>query len=730
MSSTPVSEARSAATGGTGLQVSVGEPVETRLRALRASAGSITTQLSRSRMIGVVAAASDAISASDSGLVPSASRQSNANIASGPKRPVISGPSPRTCSTSARGSSWARSPRGQKASTPIASSAPTPCSSRSPSSSPASTTRSGTGSRRSRPSVGQATAARRSSVTALSRARREKPWQDPSHSVAASVTWPGSSRSCTCSTTVSSPSASCSAGASTRRLTTTSTGRSPGRSPGRSRSAAWLSETRRRCGWTRAGVRVMVSATASRRPRIRASASAASTPSKARAFASRRTASVSSPVRGPTCQASPASHSRIRPAATSLSASTVAPPRSPTEGCASSARSTRLSTGIAPRIGSRTTRSRAAPAPPVNSTSLSRGGCVTVRVAGPCNGTKLTVANVARPPDSAPTEAPRSPSSPDPDALLGVEPQAVVLGRAERLVELVEVAHDVGAELGRTVRVDGEQLELLLLAALGAPAVGPVHEQPLAAGGLCLPGTRLSVSGFARLRGVLECDRVGLVGDGESAEVADVLADGQRAVDVLAGEVAGLECVVLRDQRLRLHLERRLVVGGPPVVEVAGAVVLCALVVEAVPDLVTDHGADAAVVLGRPAVRGEEGPLQDAGREADLVGGRLVVGVDLVREHQPLVAVDRRADLAQLSVGLERGRREQVAEQVVGADLQRRVVTPRVGVADLRLERVELVERALLGLLAHPVQAGDAAPVGLEEVGDELVHHRLGLRRE
>src|SRR5687768_14935977 len=67
--------------------------------------------------------------------------------------------------------------------------------------------------------------------------------------------------------------------------------------------------------------------------------------------------------------------------------------------------------------------------------------------------------------------------SPDPDALGGVEPQPVAVGGAEDLVELVEVAHDVRAELRRAVRVDGEVLLLLLLAALGPPAVGPVHEQ-------------------------------------------------------------------------------------------------------------------------------------------------------------------------------------------------------------------------------------------------------------
>ena len=87
------------------------------------------------------------------------------------------------------------------------------------------------------------------------------------------------------------------------------------------------------------------------------------------------------------------------------------------------------------------------------------------------------------------------------------------------------------------------------------------------------------------------------------------------------------------------------------------AVVLRALVVEAVADLVADDRADAAVVLGRLGVRREERLLQDAGREADLVGAGVVVGVDGLRQHEPLVAVDRGADLAELAVGLERRRR-------------------------------------------------------------------------
>ena len=71
---------------------------------------------------------------------------------------------------------------------------------------------------------------------------------------------------------------------------------------------------------------------------------------------------------------------------------------------------------------------------------------------------------------------------PDADAVLGVEPEAVAGLHVERLDELVEVAHDVRAELVGAVRVDGEQLEHLLLAALGAPHVREVQEHPLLAG--------------------------------------------------------------------------------------------------------------------------------------------------------------------------------------------------------------------------------------------------------
>jgi hypothetical protein len=112
-----------------------------------------------------------------------------------------------------------------------------------------------------------------------------------------------------------------------------------------------------------------VSATASSSALMISSASSTSVPAYARASASARTRSSSSGCIGPTCQACPAGLRCSRPAATSFIASIVAALNNVTDACASPARSARVRTGIAPRIGSRIVRCG-----PLNSISLSRGG--------------------------------------------------------------------------------------------------------------------------------------------------------------------------------------------------------------------------------------------------------------------------------------------------------------------------------------------------------------------
>ena len=234
-------------------------------------------------------------------------------------------------------------------------------------------------------------------------------------------------------------------------------------------------------------------------------------------------------------------------------------------------------------------------------------------------------------------------------------------------------------------------------------------------------------------RGALAVQRqlVGEQRDGQSTQVADVLSHGERAIDVLAVlEPAGRVDVVLLDERLGADAEFGAVVVGPPVDQVAVAVVLGTLVVEAVSDLVADHRADTAVVRGVVDIGVEERWLQNACGKDDFVHPRVVVGVDGLRGHEPLVAIDRPAQLGQLPVGVHGVAAPVVAVQVAAVDDQRRVVSPLLGIGDFGGELVQLGQRALPGLRGHPVQVADADAVCLAEIGDQRVDACLGIRRE
>ena len=205
--------------------------------------------------------------------------------------------------------------------------------------------------------------------------------------------------------------------------------------------------------------------------------------------------------------------------------------------------------------------------------------------------------------------------------------------------------HTVAPELRRRVRVDSEPSDRLGVTGFRAPHLGPAEEHPLHAG--------QSVDHWRLLAAQREL--IGQQCDGQTTQVADVLPDGERAVHVVAGGVAPRqgtwdEVVVLLDESLCAAAELTAVGIGPPVDEVAVTVVFGALIVEAVPDLMPDHGTDATVVGRVVGLCVEERWLQDRGREHDLVHARVVIGVDGLRRHEPLVAVHRPAELGQFAV--------------------------------------------------------------------------------
>ena len=134
------------------------------------------------------------------------------------------------------------------------------------------------------------------------------------------------------------------------------------------------------------------------------------------------------------------------------------------------------------------------------------------------------------------------------------------------------------------------------------------------------------------------------------------------------------------------------VVGCPPVAQRAVGVDLAALVVEAVRQFVADHAADRAVVDRRIGIRIEDRRLQDSGRKHD-VAQRAVVGIVGLRRHAPVEAIDRPVQAADEERPVGRRGARDVADQIVVAHDDVRVVARMIRIADLDRVGFEFLQR-------------------------------------
>ena len=150
------------------------------------------------------------------------------------------------------------------------------------------------------------------------------------------------------------------------------------------------------------------------------------------------------------------------------------------------------------------------------------------------------------------------------------------------------------------------------------------------------------------------------------------------------------------------------------------------LVVEPVGELVADGHPGVPVARSVVHLRVVERRLEDAGREVHVVHRGAVIGVHRLRRHVPLAAIHRLADLRQQARRLELHRPRDVAAEVVASELDRRIVTPPVRVADLVRHRLQLLQRQRAGGRGHPLQRLE---VLLHRVLDPE-HHLQGLPLE
>src|SRR5579859_2503685 len=178
-----------------------------------------------------------------------------------------------------------------------------------------------------------------------------------------------------------------------------------------------------------------------------------------------------------------------------------------------------------------------------------------------------------------------------------------------------------------------------------APNLRPAKKETLLGSeAILVRWTRLALQGLLVRR----------IGDRETSEVRDAFAENELAILV---QIAVHDVIVkLRLNTSGAFLEILHVVGGPPILQVAAAVKLAPMVVEAMSDFMADDRAHTAVVHGVISLGIIKGRLQDAGGKDDFVHAAIVVGVDRGRRHAPFRAVHRLADFRKPTLEFERGR--------------------------------------------------------------------------
>ena len=164
------------------------------------------------------------------------------------------------------------------------------------------------------------------------------------------------------------------------------------------------------------------------------------------------------------------------------------------------------------------------------------------------------------------------------------------------------------------------------------------------------------------------------------------------------------ESVVLLHDTLGTLIKLLTVGRRPPVFQVALAIELPALVIEAVRQFMPDDGPHRTVVHRIIPAGIEERRLQNPGGKVDVVHLRIVISIHCRRAHAPFPAVYRLADFGNVAPLFKGCRLERVAQRISASDDQGRVVTPFIRIADLIGYLVQFLFGAGFGGRAHPTE--------------------------
>src|SRR5580692_4558363 len=126
-------------------------------------------------------------------------------------------------------------------------------------------------------------------------------------------------------------------------------------------------------------------------------------------------------------------------------------------------------------------------------------------------------------------------------------------------------------------------------------------------------------------------------------------------------------------------------------------------------EFVSNDYANGSIIHGVIQVVIVEGGLKDSRHEVDIVLRRVIVGIDSRWTVEPLPGIDWLADLVELALALEFIAAKRIPHRIAPNNVQRAVVAPLVGIADLVRDLVQLDQGLSFGGLGHPWEIGDVA---------------------
>ena len=169
------------------------------------------------------------------------------------------------------------------------------------------------------------------------------------------------------------------------------------------------------------------------------------------------------------------------------------------------------------------------------------------------------------------------------------------------------------------------------------------------------------------------------------------------------------------------------IISCPPIVEHTISIILTTLIIKSVSHLMTNNNTDSTIVECFISLRIEEWILKDTCWEADLVCCWVVISINSLRSHKPLVLINWLTSLVgnTLVVSKLTTCLNILIEALRRINSKSAIVSPLIWITNLYIELIKLFVSISLSTVAHPCLSIDTLAKRNLKILDKINHNLL-----